>query len=58
MKFKHLTFDTLGGVKGVGQNFDIAMLIYRHCAIMVYSKNLLNIRTLRKYKGHYTQKLI
>ena len=34
-KFKYLTLDPLGGVKGGEVNFDTAMLIYRHLAIMV-----------------------
>ena len=33
-KFKYLTFDPLGGVKGNGVNFGTAMLIYRHLATM------------------------
>ena len=44
-KFKYLTFDPLGGVKGGG---DTAILIYRHLAIMVYSEKLLNIIALIK----------
>ena len=43
-----MTFDPLGGVKGVGKNFDTAMLIYRHCVIMVYSEKMLSIIALRK----------
>ena len=54
-KFKYLT---LGGVKGVGSNFDIVMLIYRHWAIMVYSEKLLNKIAFRECEDHYTKKLI
>ena len=57
-KFKYLTFDPLGGVKGGGLNFDTAILIYWHLAIMVYSKKLLNIIALMKCEDHHTKKLI
>ena len=57
-KLKYLTFDTLGGVKGGGVNFDTAMLIYRHLAIMVYNEKLLNIKALMKCEDHHTKKLI
>ena len=38
------------GSKEVGLNFDTAMLIYRHWAIMVYSEKLLDKRALMKHK--------
>ena len=56
-KFKYLTFDPLGGVKGGGENFDTAILIYRHLTIMVYSVKLLNIIALMKCEDHHTKKL-
>ena len=55
-KFKYLTFDPLGGVKGNAVNFDTAMLIYRHLAIMVYTEKLLNIIALMKCEDHHTKK--
>ena len=55
-KFKYLTFDPIGGVKGVGENFDTAMLIYRHWAIKVYCERLLNITALMKCEDYQTQK--
>ena len=57
-KFKCLTFDPFGGVKGGGGNFDTAILIYRHLAIMVYSEKLVNIIALMKCEDHHTKKLI
>ena len=56
-KFKYLTFDPLGGVKGGGENFDTAILISRHLTIMVYSVKLLNIIALMKCEDHHTKKL-
>ena len=52
-KFKYLTFDPLGEVKGDGYDFGTAMLIYRHCAIMVYSEKLLNIIAVIKREDYH-----
>ena len=49
VKFKYLT---------LGYNFDTAMLIYRHWAIMVFSEKLLNIIDLMKCEDYHTKKLI
>ena len=58
-KFKYLTFDPLLGVKGgtlrskgIEQNLDTAMFIYRHWAIM------LNIIALMECEDYYTKRLI
>ena len=42
----------------MGYNFDTAILIFRHLAVMVYSKKLLNIIALMKCEDHHTKKLI
>ena len=42
----------------MGYNFDTAMLIYRHLAIMVYREKLLNIIALMKGEDHHTKKAI
>ena len=42
----------------MGKNFDTAIHIYRHLAIMVYSEKLLNIIALMKCEDHHTKKLI
>ena len=55
-KFKYLTFDPLGGVKGGGVKLSHCMLIYRHSVIMVYDEKLLNILALMKCEDHYTKK--
>ena len=57
-KLKYLTFDPLSGVKEDSVKFDIAMIIYRHLAIMVYSEKFLNEIALMKYEDHHTKKLI
>ena len=57
-KFKYLTFEPLGGVKGGGVKLDTAMLIYSHWVIMVYSEKLLNIIALVKCEDYHTKKLI
>ena len=39
----------------MGKNFDTAILIYRHLAIMVVSEKLLNIIALMKCEDHHTK---
>ena len=42
---------------GWAKNFDTAILIYRHWAIMAYSEMLFNIIAMRKCEDHHTTKL-
>ena len=55
-KFKYLTFDPLGGVKGGGVKLWHCHAIYRHWVIMVYSEKLLNIIALMKCEDYHTKK--
>ena len=40
----------------MGYNFDTAMFIYRHLAIMVYSEKLVNIIAVMKCEDYHTKK--
>ena len=59
-KFKYLTFDPLGGVKGGGVKHwpCHSYLQALGLVIMVYSEKLLNIIALMKCEDHHTKKLI